>query len=249
MNSPQVWVPHPCFFLARVGGDGPGSKNREWKFSVLPKVPIGIQMKAQLRFMPTHPSKEKIEGWGTRHNRRILLPIPLFGFAASHPWLEKSQGCGTQVIDRLRVGHPAPGSSFTRDKVHPLPLVTPYVDTRNRWTPMDMVDTLDTLDTDPPPLPTPPPHFHGHFLALGALGSRLIANCVCPSAEKSRFHSGRSYHQRIAFPLCEPMSLIWLAQQRILEPSTGRSPIVRVAVLRRFHATKARFVAWPMDRE
>jgi hypothetical protein len=37
------------------------------KVSVLPKVPIGIQMKAQLRFMPTHPSKEKIEGWGTRH--------------------------------------------------------------------------------------------------------------------------------------------------------------------------------------
>jgi len=59
-------VPHPCFFLARVGDDDPGSKNREWKFSVLPKVPIGIQMKAQLRFMPTHPSKEKIEGWGTR---------------------------------------------------------------------------------------------------------------------------------------------------------------------------------------
>ena len=107
LNSPQVWVPHPCFFLARVGDDDPGSKNREWKFSVLPKVPIGIQMKAQSRFMPTHPSKEKIEGWGTRHNRRILLPIPLFGFAASHPWLEKSQGWGTQVIDRLRVGHPA----------------------------------------------------------------------------------------------------------------------------------------------
>jgi len=34
-------------------------------------VPIGIQMKAQLRFMPTHPSKEKIEGWGTRLRQKL----------------------------------------------------------------------------------------------------------------------------------------------------------------------------------
>ena len=68
--------------------------------------------------------------------------------------------------------------SFTRDRAHPLPLVTPYVDTRKRWTLMDMLDTPDTLDTDPPPPPPPPAHFQGDFWALRALGSRLIANCV-----------------------------------------------------------------------